>query len=88
MTCHLVGAKSLSETVLEYCQLDYKEQTSVIFNRNSDIFFHDNALEGVVCEMAFILSRPQCVKTKTVEVNFFKNIWLSLNTSGIASILY
>ena len=33
------------------------------FNRNSDIFFQDNSLESVVCEMAAILSRPQCVKS-------------------------
>ena len=31
------------------------------FYRNSDIFFQENALESVVCETAFILSRPQCV---------------------------
>ena len=31
------------------------------FNRNSNIFIQENALENVVCEMAFILSRPQCV---------------------------
>ena len=30
-------------------------------NRNSYIFIHENALENVVCEMASILSRPQCV---------------------------
>ena len=33
------------------------------FNRNSDIFIQENALENVVCEMASILSRPQCVKS-------------------------
>ena len=32
------------------------------FNRNSNIFIQENALEHVVCEMASILSRPQCVK--------------------------
>ena len=32
------------------------------FNRNSNIFIQENALEDVVCEMASILSRPQCVK--------------------------
>ena len=32
------------------------------FNRNSNIFIHKNAFESVVCEMAAILSRPQCVK--------------------------
>ena len=31
------------------------------FNRNSNIFIQENALENVVCEMASILSRPQCV---------------------------
>ena len=28
---------------------------------NSDIFFQENGIESVVCEMAAILSRPQCV---------------------------
>ena len=32
------------------------------FNRNSNIFIQENAFESVVCEMAAILSRPQCVK--------------------------
>ena len=31
------------------------------FNRNSNIFIQENALENVVCEMASILSRPRCV---------------------------
>ena len=35
---------------------------SEIFNRNSDIFFQENALENVVCEIVSILSRPQWVK--------------------------
>ena len=30
-------------------------------NRNSYIFIQENAFEGVVCETADILSRPQCV---------------------------
>ena len=32
------------------------------FNRYSNIFIQQNAFENVVCEMASILSRPQCVK--------------------------
>ena len=32
------------------------------FNQNSSIFIQENALEDAVCEMASILSRPQCVK--------------------------
>ena len=32
------------------------------FNRNPKSFVQENAIESVVCEMAAILSRPQCVK--------------------------
>ena len=32
------------------------------FNQNSSIFIPENALENAVCEMASILSPPQCVK--------------------------
>ena len=32
------------------------------FNRYSSIFIQEKAFENVVCEMASILSRPQCVK--------------------------
>ena len=37
------------------------------FNRNSNIFIRENALENGVCEMASSLSRPQCVKTDVVN---------------------
>ena len=33
------------------------------FNRNSNIFIQENVLENGVCEMASILSRPQCVNS-------------------------
>ena len=33
------------------------------FNPNANIFIRENAFESVVCEMAAILSRLQCVKT-------------------------
>ena len=33
------------------------------FNWNSEIFFQENALESVVCEMAAISSRPRCVNS-------------------------
>ena len=42
------------------------------FNRNSNIFIQENALQNVVCKMASILSRPQWVKSglrETVAVN-------------------
>ena len=35
---------------------------SEFFYRNSYIFIQENAFENVVCKMAAILSRPQCVK--------------------------
>ena len=35
-------------------------------NRNSNIFIQENACENVVCEMASILSRPQCVSCSVV----------------------
>ena len=41
------------------------EQISVKFNRNSSIFIHENEFESVVCEMAAILSWPQCVHNIT-----------------------
>ena len=31
------------------------------FNQNFSIFIQENAFESVICEMAAILSRPQCV---------------------------
>ena len=44
------------------------------FNRNADIFFHETALESVVCEMAAILSRPQCVN---VQCGHYENMYIS-----------
>ena len=37
------------------------------FNQNSNIFIQENALENVICVMAFILSRPQCVNSCHAE---------------------
>ena len=37
------------------------------FNRNSNIFIQENAIENVVCEMASILSRPQCVNVIVIN---------------------
>ena len=34
------------------------------FNRNSNIFIEENTFENVVCEMASLLSRPQCVNVE------------------------
>ena len=37
------------------------------FDQKCNIFIHKNAFESIVCEMASILSRPQCVK-RTMRV--------------------
>ena len=41
------------------------------FNRNSNIFIQENAFESVVCEMAAMLSRPQCVNHTIITSIFF-----------------
>ena len=46
------------------------------FNRNSDIFFQENVLEIVVCEMAAILSLPQCVKVLISVPGLQMDMWL------------
>ena len=38
-----------------------RDKLQLNFRRNSNIFIQENAFENVVCEMASILSRPQCV---------------------------
>ena len=42
-----------------------EEQTSL--NRYSCIFIQENSFENVVCEMASILSRPQCVNLPSYQ---------------------
>ena len=50
MACRLLGAKPLSEQILEY------------LNRNVYIFIQENAFENI-WKMAAILSRPQYVNS-------------------------
>ena len=59
MACRLVGAKSLSEPMLECCLLNPGEQISM---KSSNIFIQEDAFENFVCEMASILPWPKCVK--------------------------
>ena len=49
------------------------------FNRNSNIFIHENALENVICEMDSILSRPQCVNAYIYIFVIYQIISLSLS---------
>ena len=62
MACRLFGTKPLSEPILPNCQLDTKEHSSVKFYLKFKSFIQRNVLENAVCEIAAILSQPQCVK--------------------------
>ena len=73
MACRLVGANPLSELVLEYCWLDPRNKLQWNFNRNSNIFIQENALENVVCEMAPILSWPQCVNSSWPSATYMRH---------------
>ena len=60
MACRLVGAKPLSEPKMEFCQLNTWESK---FKH-----FHSTKLfKNVVCEIAAILSRLQCVNDPGVR---------------------
>ena len=62
MACLLVGARPISEPMLEYCQLDPWEQASVKFQSNLYIFFIlESATENILCEMVAILFRERWV---------------------------
>ena len=61
----LVSTKPLSEPMLQYCwTLRNKFQWNIIWN--SYIFIEENAFENV-CEMAAILSWPQCVNPWVIK---------------------
>ena len=60
MACRLVGAKTLSESLLDYCQLDPCEHISMKFETKYNNFIDKNAFENAVWKMAAILSWPQC----------------------------
>ena len=57
MSCHLDGAKPLSESVLKYCNLTLRNKLQPNVNPNSQIF-----IENVFCEMLSISSRSRCIK--------------------------
>ena len=45
MACRLVGAKPLSEPILEYCSLELRNKLQWNFDRNSNVFIQENALK-------------------------------------------
>ena len=69
MACRLVGAKPLSESMLEYCWLDPEE------HRNYNIFIEENAFQSVVRETAAILPRDKYVNGFTLS-DMYRNVTL------------
>ena len=71
MACRLIVAKSLSEPMLWYCSWDPKEYIYVQFHlKFASIHAKKCTFEYVVCEMAAILSRPQCLNTRIIQNRF------------------
>ena len=61
MACRLAGAKPLSEQCCNIVNSNLRNNLQWNLKWNSYIFIQENAFENV-CEMAAILSWPQCVK--------------------------
>ena len=85
MACRLNGAKPLSAQCWNIVNWTLGNKLQWNFNRKSNIFIEENTFENVVCEMASILSRPQCVNTLNPEenghhyTNIFSSIFLNEN---------
>ena len=62
MACSLFRAKSLSEPLFAYCQLDRIIKLYWNLDQNLIFFNEENASVNVACEMSAILSRFQCGK--------------------------
>ena len=54
--------------MMAYCQLDPKEYISIKYYLKFKVFIPENAFENVICEMAAILSQPQCAKDMAITV--------------------
>ena len=55
------------------------------FNQNSNIFIQENALENVVYQMAFTLSRPQCVIGSISQPNSLYILIISLVSTDMVT---
>ena len=69
MACRLVGAKSLSKPMLEYCWLDPSVGNKLQWNlyRNLHIFIQENVFENVICKMV-----PICLGLNVLSVQYVK----------------
>ena len=70
--------------MLDYCQLESKEQISIKFYWKSNIFIHKNAFENVICIAEAILSWPHCI---IFFLNFFWNqdVFIQENSHEVTS---
>ena len=67
------SVKPLPETMVNYCQLDFKNQT-VQWNLNRNISIEENAFQIAICKMLAILTKAPSVKA----------IWLCWNGSALS----
>ena len=74
MACRLIGRQAITQTNAAIVLIGPLGTTRLQwdFNQNANIFIHENAFENIVCEMAAILFRPQCVKKSKYHLDFFK----------------
>ena len=63
MACRLVGAKPLSEPMMDIVYWTLRNKLQWNLNRNSNIFIQENAFKNVVWKMAAILFRFHCVNS-------------------------
>ena len=67
MACHLIGAKPLSEPMLDIVNSKLRSKLQWNIKQNSYIFIQENAFENVICEMVPILSRPECMFIVSID---------------------
>ena len=66
MACRLVGAKPLSEHMMDIVNWFLNNELQRNFNRNPYIFIQENAFENVVWKRRPFFIRAQCVKQELV----------------------
>ena len=74
--------------MLPYCQLDPKEHILVKFHSKFNSFNLGNAPENVFCEMAAILSLPQCINCEVDDVFPHDDLYFGSDTYTNFIVLY
>ena len=80
MACRHFGVKILPKPMLVYCEMNLKEQQSVIleWNPNTIIFIQENAVENV-CKILDILLGSHCVKVVPPHLLYIMYICLAIH---------